>query len=353
MEDLHPLGNISLWIRVYPDTISIDNHDDGLTVEEVNAGKNYWEKAVEAGENRNQKLGAWRTLAAVFGPQRAAYIVKKLTPLKDKTGDIFIGKISQAPGKTKKQINFPEITPRTNLWNQPAVSNVMPDRFVFCLYKTEDASPEFHFGEIIPSPLQIGLDHSDDSELETTSDGTLKLGSSIKWLSDFSEAVTKGMAINIDLGSTPTEYAKIIVLGVKTNTDNDSLDIHLHSQTLMETLFQDHRYSSNGLSLIPPGTPTNNTAEKDSGYNYMPDIDGVFETEIEGQLFSTTTVLEERSDGQILAEALGLDAAIFQRVQNAGGFTIRNAGVMNFCLWNATLGYYLEEMFFMIVGTIF
>src|SRR5690606_23977906 len=53
----------------------------------------------------------------------------------------------------------------------------------------------------------------------------------------------------------------------------------------------------------------------------------------------------EKTDGQILAETLGIDSGVFQHIDKANWFTRRNTRAMNFCLWQATLGYYFEEMY--------
>lgn len=354
LADFYRDGDVELWVRVYPDNIAIENHDTRLTQAEIEAGKIYWQKAVEAGNNTNLKLSAWRVLAATYGAHRAAWIVKQLKPTKiDEVVDgaesakmkssLSANQASELAGG-RKILTFPTIIPRTDPWANPSSTNVLPDRLAFCIYRTMDSNPEYHFGEPIPASLQVGLNHGDDTELDSSADGKLQVGGGIKWLTDFSEAVNKGMAIRIPMGKTAVDFAKIIVVGAKTNF-TETTPRHLQSKTALETLFQSHRYSSGGLGLVPPGTPTNNTGESDSGYNYMPDVDQVFYTEIEGIAFTPTSNLNDRADGQVIADALGLDGSVFQKIPYADGFTVRNAGIMNYCLWDGTMGYWLGEMF--------
>ncbi|MEM7039104.1 MAG: hypothetical protein AAF570_19155 [Bacteroidota bacterium] len=69
-----------LWVRIYPDDISITTHENGLTTDEFSAGKVYWEAWYAANGDSGLHLGAWRQLCQLHGPERAAYIAKTLQP---------------------------------------------------------------------------------------------------------------------------------------------------------------------------------------------------------------------------------------------------------------------------------
>src|SRR5438552_9123020 len=60
-------------------------------------------------------------------------------------------------------------------------------------------------------------------------------------------------------------------------------------------------------------------------------------------LFRSANPLDKR-DGQWLAEALGIDAAVLQKVRNSDGRDQADARAMNIALWPATLGYWMETM---------
>src|SRR5690349_1953697 len=63
-----------LRVRVFPDQIHIDTHEEGLTAAERAAGEAYWRARI-AGDG-----GAWDALVAVAGAPRAAWVAQALTP---------------------------------------------------------------------------------------------------------------------------------------------------------------------------------------------------------------------------------------------------------------------------------
>ncbi|EOZ93596.1 hypothetical protein A33Q_3542 [Indibacter alkaliphilus LW1] len=70
-----------LWIRFFPDDIAVDDHDERLTEDEIELGKNYFRNAYLNSEDiEKTRLAAWRGLAASVGIRRAAYIVQALYP---------------------------------------------------------------------------------------------------------------------------------------------------------------------------------------------------------------------------------------------------------------------------------
>lgn len=69
-----------LWIRIYPDDIFIQNHEHLLTQEEVDRGEEYWTEHYAGVGLRSAELTAWSKLCDRFGPQRALYIRKVMTP---------------------------------------------------------------------------------------------------------------------------------------------------------------------------------------------------------------------------------------------------------------------------------
>ncbi len=71
-----------LWVRIYPDDISVDNHDERITNEEEKIGQDYYYEVYSKLEEEREltKLPAWRAAAASLGVRRAAYILKILIP---------------------------------------------------------------------------------------------------------------------------------------------------------------------------------------------------------------------------------------------------------------------------------
>jgi len=91
------------------------------------------------------------------------------------------------------------------------------------------------------------------------------------------------------------------------------------SEALVEELLDNHHFSSDGLSILPQGTPTNNTDGKSSSFSST----GLkpaetFATELGAALLEPAALPADKTDAQRLAEALGLAYAPFQHITGAG-----------------------------------
>lgn len=73
------LGN-DLWIRIFPDDIFIQSHEEGLTTRERDSGVLYWTSHYSSGGLRSAELDAWRILCEAHGTYRSLYIRKATTP---------------------------------------------------------------------------------------------------------------------------------------------------------------------------------------------------------------------------------------------------------------------------------
>src|SRR5262249_33099287 len=69
-------GN-ELRVRIYPDKVHIDSHDPRLDADEMLWGQRFWELQWN---DATRQRDAWRMLADRFGPERAAWIARALTP---------------------------------------------------------------------------------------------------------------------------------------------------------------------------------------------------------------------------------------------------------------------------------
>src|SRR5688572_15001009 len=77
---LKPAGGGELRVRVYPDKIHINTHEEKLTDQEVIWGKHFWEQTWKASTDFEAQKVAWRQLAERFGAGRAAWVAKELKP---------------------------------------------------------------------------------------------------------------------------------------------------------------------------------------------------------------------------------------------------------------------------------
>ena len=73
-------GGSELRVRVYPDRIHIDSHEEELTPAEKTWGQHYWTQIFAAGDDTQKQKDAWRQLAERYDPQRAAWIARLLRP---------------------------------------------------------------------------------------------------------------------------------------------------------------------------------------------------------------------------------------------------------------------------------
>ncbi|MEM6723191.1 MAG: hypothetical protein AAF598_04080, partial [Bacteroidota bacterium] len=69
-----------LWVRVYPDDIMVDSHEDELTTDEIRAGQEFWFEHYLASGYHAMEKAAWNALCADFGSRRAAWVAKQMKP---------------------------------------------------------------------------------------------------------------------------------------------------------------------------------------------------------------------------------------------------------------------------------
>lgn len=325
-----------LWVRIYPDDIAIQTHEPLLAQDEIDAGKNFWVAVWRAGNNSNDELGAWRALAASYDPRRAAWIRKQTTPTNP--GDKPASPVPE-PAPLPIPPQFPALTPRPSSWTTQPHTSVLPGRFVVRVY-SNNTYREVQ-GLPVPSPLPVGFSSSTDySNYLNQHNAAINMPPELRWLTDFEEAEKVGMGIRIPLqGNEKIDgFDRLLVLGLKLDLDPGG------GVQLLEELFDNHHYRT-GMAIVPQGTPTNNTDERPSGYtSYEPGKEESFAVECGGPLFTTVTDHFLKSDGQRLAEALGVPAALFQHVANSNSFDGKESIAMNRALWSSTLGYYMKHL---------
>lgn len=321
-----------LLVRVFPDEIATDTHEETLTKREAAAGERYW-RAIGADSGATARKEAWRALVDAFKAPRAAYVARRTKP---------INWADLATVGVAGLISPVETVLKEDSWTQPPVVKVLPDRLVLTLRR---AGKVVHrvVGAVLPDVVHVGpapLTTDGSPSWQRDADGALVFDADSAWLRDFTTAVSMGLGFRV--GLRPEDEAgfdELLVLGLKHSADP------AHTARLVGELFAGHRYSAKGLALVPQGTATNNTSGDDAGLDSIDWFaDASFVAEHAGEAGETPSDLDSASDGWRLAAYLGLDPELFARLPHADAHDHAEAVAMNVALYPGTLGYFLRTM---------
>ena len=246
-------------------------------------------------------------------------------------------------------LKFPAVDQRDGPWTVAPHSKVMPDRFVALAVRDGEVVHAVA-GEPVDD-IKVGLDpdpENDDASLfRLDEEGRLLVGDSIRWMTDFGEAVAKGMGMVMRLSDEEADrgFDELFVLGVRSLSAGETA-------ALVEQLLDNHHFNEEGLGFLPPGTPTNNTEERLAAWRSDDDPDASYPVEREGPLFDAgETDPTAKSDGLLFAEALGISPSVVANIDNSDGPHMAEAAVFNHALWPATIGAYLEDFLAGLVST--
>ncbi|HWC25463.1 MAG TPA: hypothetical protein VG474_02665, partial [Solirubrobacteraceae bacterium] len=229
-------GRVELWIRAYPDDVHVDTHEPGLTAGERAAADTYGAK-VAAAADADARLAAWRALVAAVGLGRAAWATEVLR--REAAGD------APAP-------------PRDAAWTRAAKAALLPERLVFSGYRHGRLLWRVE-GAPIPADVDVGLAPPD----RPGANGADRDGpwhEAAAWLVNFDAAVVRGLGVRVPMTETDLAFDRVTVLGVAREDGTRAL----------EDLLDAHTYTD-GLAVLPVGTPTNNTPESRSGWRSRPE----------------------------------------------------------------------------------
>ncbi|MBD2770258.1 hypothetical protein IC235_20420 [Hymenobacter sp. BT664] len=373
-------GTYELRVRIYPDQLGISTHEAALTPAEQQAGVQYWSLAPAADTAPGlHDLAHWRALVARFGAPRSQWILRQTVPASYR---------HQVPNLPMEPI--PDLAEAR--WTRPAEARGLPHHFSVLLYTQATSlaqvaegpvkdllypAPRTYDPQAVPRPtteflqlakvvegsalvnprLAVGL----DPQAAADPAGLRGVDAGNKWTVNFEEAVAKGMAVRVAL--TAEEYAqgfaRLVVLGVRA-------DGAAAGQQELEALLTEHYYTD-GLRLVPQGTPTNNTdavvadspqersdavhmhrveGREGTGYSSQErsDAELTFDLLTQPARFAAATPWAARPDGQHLARTLGLGDGALPPLMGALAHDTGEALTMNRALWPATYGYFLEEM---------
>lgn len=310
----------------------------------------YWGRVWQAEGDAAEVADADHDLEAALGAARASHVRDRLRPVNmdDRPPP------PDAPGDVAAQVAFLDLPDEASLatqrqsWSQAPRVFVLPERLVLLGYRNGKKVVE-EVGNPIPATVIAGPDPSAPPADQLRPDGDdVSVGSPMRWITDFDEAVRIGMGFRVPLAADDVRqgFDRMLVLGVKLSAD------HEDGKELLETLLTHHQTGSAGFSIVPQGTPTNNTESRDSGFSETEDADDSFDLVL-GQTppLAATPEYLTRRDGQWLADCLGVDLSTFDRTPHSRGTDQSEARAMNTALWPATWGYLLETMLKPVLDT--
>lgn len=328
-----------LWIRIFPDEIAVDTHEEILSEAEVEEGKTYWRQFVDA-STEEDKIQAWDLLCRSFSAPRAAYIALQTTPTN--LGTVPSGDLLQ----------FPTLQTQDETWSKQPESYVMPDAFTVQAYGNDGSEFLFEMAPI-PDYLKMGIDptlgpdQDDPSQLPSFDqrnvnglENELWADDQVDWMIDFEAAIEKGMAAKIDITEEQFNqgFKRIFVVGVKSTLPEDE------SKNRLEQLLRNHHYTD-GLSILKQGSNTNNTEDEYSGFQSVEFGNKItYQTERLDPLFSPTPINKDKTDGQLLCEALGIEYDTMYHIFRSDGTDIKDVINYNTMNYQALLGYTVTEL---------
>jgi hypothetical protein len=311
---------------------------------EATAITTYWQAVWLADGDAARLQTARNALDAAIGPARAAELIATYKPFNladrpvpplDKNGVALSSAFVIFPADPVVQ---------QGAWSQAPQVRQFPERFVVIGFNGGNKTLE-EMGNVVTLPLYVGPDPSANPKTDPNSvihpdGGDLFVPDNLKWMVDFERALEAGMALSIDLTAAQarTGFDRLLVLGLQLGSRQGD------SKAALEQLLRHHAAGRSGLALVPQGTPTHNSSDASTGFTRRDDPDQSFDDRKNAPLFTPTSEPTLKRDGQWLAEALGVDPALFAAVHAAGGKDQMRARAMQRALWPATIGYWMDKL---------
>lgn len=331
----------ALLVRVFPDEIAIDTHEEILTGAEQVAGQAWWRGLVpDPGETARKE--AWRRLVETFRAPRSAYIVRRTRP---------INWADRADVGADGLVFPDEPILKNDAWTEAPRVKVLPDRFVLLLSRAGTVIRR-EVGKAVPDIVLAGpapLIEDGKASWERDKDGNIVFDEGSRWLRDFDMAVDQGLGFRVGLGrSDEGGFDELLLVGLKHSADRDE------SEALLSELLVGHHFSTKGLSLVPQGAATNNTSTDDGALDsqdWFADASFLAQDAVlDAPAPAPDPDLATASDGERLAAYLGLAPDLLSGVPNAGRRDHAEAVAMNAALYPGTLGYFLRTMIGGVTG---
>lgn len=308
-----------LKVRIYPDQIHLDEHERDLTEAEIDLGQSYWQQRLDTqpGSPERQCLDQW--LADQLTARRAAWVARVMRP------------VIRGDGSHTS----PKLAPRARA--AAGIARCLPSRFRV-LGHVRGVQRFAHSTSAVSGDLALSPQLADATPY-SAAEGSLPVDARYAWMTDYDLAVASGMALTITLDAELLADVRRDGLTLKVFGLRDGSPAE--GGRALAQLLEAHHFTD-GLSIIPQGTPTNNTDDTAAGWSAaVADVPAMFARELDG----VGLAVEDDSNARRLARALGLDAAaLLERIPNGEDSEERSARAMNRVLWPATLGAYLDDL---------
>jgi hypothetical protein len=336
-----------LGIRILPDLIHGDTHDDNLTALEIEVGKIYWADVSKAGSDLAETARAQQWLADQIGPYRALWVAKKTSPNPPEGGGDYTNPDDLKP-----------IAARS-----PMKAKLLPKFWVLRIY---DANMELQYTtrtdfnvakNLCMAPSLATLTEQIDADDGSAHVLAFLQRQNLDWMVDFDKAIQSGMAFLVDETHLPNPIGAAIVCGIYAEKGKDepenALTAHLQQQ-----------WYSRGVDILPQGTPTNNSDAGRTSFSVKkPDVAALFKQDAQTRpinaagraalLNGDAAVFYNLPAADITALALGQNFhCLFDRVNNANMLEGLGAWAMNTAIGQGMVDFYSQQILAHTDGTI-